>query len=331
MRVGYACINLELRERGIYTTRTLILASIEKKGLEEAKKLALQNIKDLAEVIEHNEREGIRFFRITSNLFPHMENPRIQKLLDDGKSHYNLEYARKDLEKAGALARKYGHRLTMHPGQYAQLGSPNLQVVEQTFRDLNLHAQIFLAMGMKPQLGSVMIIHGGGTFGDKLAALGRWRENFRRMPEEVRQFIAVENDEFQYSVLDLLPLCEELGVPLCVDFFHHSVKHAAEFNIFEPAILNRVLRTWKLRGIKPKCHWSSQRPGARPGTHDDCVESIPRNILQWCAAENVDIMLEVKLKDQCARQILQKQFVRTESEISIEGRPHIRVEWHPRL
>ena len=61
MRIGYACINLELREREIYTTRTLILASIEKKGLEEAKRLALLNIKDLAEVIKHNESLGIRF------------------------------------------------------------------------------------------------------------------------------------------------------------------------------------------------------------------------------------------------------------------------------
>ncbi len=330
MRIGYACINLELREREIYTTRTLILASIEKKGLEEAKRLALLNIKDLAEVIKHNESLGIRFFRLTSNLFPHMENPQLLKRGIDGE--YGIAFAKEELAAAGALAKKYGHRITMHPGQYAQLGSTNPDVIAQTARDLTLHAEIFLAMGLRPELGSVMIIHGGGTFGDKAAAIERWKANFRKLPQHVSQFIALENDEFQYSVLDLLPLCEELSIPLCIDFFHHSVKHAAEFNIFEPSILRRVLSTWKLRGIKPKCHWSNQRPNARPGTHDDCVDEIPATLLKWCAAENVDCMLEVKLKDQCVKSILQKQFVRIEHIVKDEdGKNTIRVEWLPRL
>ena len=330
MRVGYACINLELRERDIYSTRTLILASIEKKGLDEAKRLALLNIRDLSTIIKHNESQGIRFFRLTSNLFPHMENPQLLKRGIDGV--YGIDFAREELAAVGELARKHGHRITMHPGQYAQLGSPNPDVVAQTFRDLTLHAEIFLAMGLKPELGSVMIIHGGGTFGDKFAALERWKKNFRQLPTHVSCFIALENDEFQYSVLDLLPLCEELGVPLCIDFFHHSVKHAAEFNIFEPAVLQRVLRTWKLRGIRPKCHWSNQRPNARPGTHDDCVDKIPPALLRWCAQECVDIMLEVKLKDQCVKRILNEQFVRIEHKhIDSDGKNTIRVEWVPSI
>lgn len=342
MRVGYACINLELRERDIYSTRTLILDSIERKGIEEAKRLALLNIADLAKIFEHNESIGIRFFRLTSNLFPHMENPRISKFLvsDDGKSGnvsgnkqsadhspvtYNIDFARRELAAAGKIAREYGHRITAHPGQYAQMGTPRDEVFEQTVRDLTLHARIFAAMGLTPNHGSVMIIHGGGVFGDKLETLARWAKNFLRIDPEVSQYIAVENDEFQYSVLDLLPICEELAVPLCVDFFHHSVKHAAQFDLWSGGILDRVLATWKLRGIKPKCHWSKQRPDARPGTHDDCVDEIPPRLLKWCVDNCVDIMLEVKHKDKCALAILEKQFIRTVT--TLNGKP--RVEWVP--
>lgn len=335
MRVGYACINLELRERDIYSTRTLIIDSIEKKGIEEAKRLALLNIADLAKIFEHNESLGIRFFRLTSNLFPHMENPRITKLISDrtkgGDGTYNLDFARTELAHAGRLAREYGHRITAHPGQYAQLGTPREDVFEQTVRDLTVHAEIFAAMGLEPKHGSVMIIHGGGVFGDKLETIERWKKNFLKIDRRVSQYIAVENDEFQYSVLDLLPMCEELGIPLCVDFFHHSVKHSAQFDIWDTTsnggVLNRVLATWKLRGIKPKCHWSKQRADARPGTHDDCVDEIPPRLLKWCVDNYVDCMLEVKHKDKCALAILEKQFIRSEHKVAGKTR----VEWTPRL
>ena len=33
---------------------------------------------------------------------------------------------------------------------------------------------------------SVMIIHGGGVYGDKAAALQRIRENFAKLPDNVR-------------------------------------------------------------------------------------------------------------------------------------------------
>jgi len=331
VRIGYACICLELREKDpeITSTHTITLAKIEKNGLNAAKELALKNIQDLEKILQHNEKNGIRFFRITSNLFPHMENPRLLGLSNkDTHGIYDLEFAKKELAKVGKYAREHGHRLTMHPGQYAQLGSKNPDVITQTIKDLNLHADILLAMGMTPTLGSVIIIHGGGTFGDKPAAITRWKENFRRLPATTAQFIALENDEFQYSVLDLLPLCEELHIPLCIDFFHHDVSQRIAirdgtisiFNVYDHGILSRVMNTWKLRGIKPKCHYSEQRPNSRPGAHSDCVSEIPRSLINFAHAESVDIMLEVKHKDICALQIYDKYF----TKIVHQGR----VEWY---
>ena len=324
VRIGYACICLDLKADDIYSTRTITLGQIEKRGLEDAKLIALKNIQDLKKILLHNEKNGMRFFRITSNLFPHMENPKLLTGIGKEHEHYNINFAAKELADVGVTARKYGHRLTMHPGQYAQLGSNNPDVVSQTIRDLNQHAEILLAMGMTPELGSVMIIHGGGTFGDKPAAIARWKENFRKLPSKTAQFIALENDEFQYSITDLLPLCEELRIPLCVDFFHHEVSAKIGkldvCNVYDSTIFNRIMNTWKLRGIKPKCHWSEQKPDSRVGSHSNCVSEIPRAILVLARENSMDIMLEVKHKDQCALKIYDQHF----TKINNNGR----VEWY---
>ena len=284
---------------------------------DDVKKLALMNIDDLEKIIIHNEELGIRFFRITSNLFPHLENPRVLS-----GHEYNIDFARDALARVGKLAREYGHRLTMHPGQYAQLGSPREEVVAQTFKDLRAHADILTAMGMTPELGSVLIIHGGGTFGDKVETLRRFKENFLKMPKYVRDFVALENDEWSYSAMDLLPLCEECAIPLCPDFFHHRIGHAEQFNIYDDKIIARIMNTWKLRGIRPKCHLSDQKPDERKGAHADCVSEIPSELLRVSLEYNMDIMLEAKHKDKCVLEMYNKYFTR------IDNRG--RVEWYLR-
>ncbi len=302
IRLGYACINMSLRKQDIYTGRTLTIEKMNQLGVAAAKDLALKNIADLHKIIEHNESLGIRFFRVTSNLFPHAGNPKAP--------YYDIKFARDALAACGALARAYGHRITMHPGQYAQLGSPREEVVEQTIRDLNLHADILMMMGMKPELGSVLIIHGGGTYGDRGATLGRWEKNFNRLPAITQKFIALENDDYQYTCLHLLPICIKLNIPLCIDFFHHECLGADQFDIFEPNLMKKIMQTWQLRGIKPKCHWSNQAKGMRKGSHADYIDKIPREILDFAAEYDSDIMCECKMKDECVLKLYEKQFVR---------------------
>lgn len=350
VRLGYACINLTLKELDIYSTRTAILNTVAK-DVNILFDIAKQNLIDLEKIIKYNERQGYRFFRLSSNLFPHLENP---KLLATDTILSKYRPSQKEfaaiLRRIGKYARENAHRLTMHPGQYVQLGSTDPNVVKQSIIDLNLHAEILQTMDLLPEHGSVLIIHGGGTFGNKPESLKRWRENFKKLPKQTAQYIALENDEFQYNVLDLLPLCEELKIPLCVDFFHHEVsqrRHTERkleqsdddhidyqdpqntfdqlptFDIFDPKIISRVCQTWKQRGIKPKCHYSEQKPDARDGAHSDCVHNIPANILQFAKTNHADIMLEVKDKDLCLGKIYEKHFIK-----SIGTSDTDRVEWY---
>jgi UV DNA damage repair endonuclease len=84
-------------------------------------------VEDIKALIEWNEAHGIKFMRISSEIFPFASHD------DHG---YSLEFAAKELKEVGDLAAKYNHRLTTHPGQYNQLGSPNPEVVRRTVKDL---------------------------------------------------------------------------------------------------------------------------------------------------------------------------------------------------
>ena len=294
-RIGYACLNTVLRKwkPSVFCSRTARIDTIKRNGIGHVKELGRQNILDMIPLIEWNERFGIRFMRMSSDMFPFASH------LEYG---YTLEYCKDELEEVGNLARKLGHRLTTHPGQTNNLGSPTQSVIESTKRDLWYHAQMLDLMGMDAD--SVMIIHGGGTYNDKDATLKRFADNFLSMDENVRNRIVLENDEICYSVEDLLPLCEMLDIPLVFDWHHHAINPGTESL---DVLLNRIQAIWKKRGIRQKMHYSESRPGVtvessvkdrRP--HSDYVHDIPM------CGDQVDVMIEAKMKEQCVLQMHEK-------------------------
>ena len=59
-QLGYACINTQLRKSGIFTSRTMVKKTFNTKGIQYASELALQNAKDLVEIIKWNHANGIK-------------------------------------------------------------------------------------------------------------------------------------------------------------------------------------------------------------------------------------------------------------------------------
>lgn len=324
-RLGYACISMTERAKGVFCSRTVrlqtVVAADGTVDIARLQDLARENIADLLSILNHNDSWGCRFFRITSNLFPHWGNPRL-----GASARYDIGFAEPLLRACGDYARKRKMRITAHPGQFAQLGAQDPAIVAQTYTDLGLHARVFAMMGLTPEDGSCMVIHGGGVYGDKDAALRRFAQTFAAMPAETRQYVVLENDEFNYSLWDLLPFCEREGIPLVVDYFHHSVwsrRNGGEYAAVY-GVMDRVVGTWRRRGLRPKCHYSEQRPNSRDGAHSDCIEAIPDEILRLAGEHGIDIMLEVKDKDTCARMVLDRQFEKyTDADGMLCWRPKV--------
>jgi UV DNA damage endonuclease len=313
IRIGYACINTDLRNSDIFTSRSLILSTAANKGIDYIKQLTIDNVDDLLKILIYNEAHGIRFFRISSCIFPHLGNPKL--VLTDtndftlGKQgNYSLDFIKDRLKAVGKYAKKHGHRLTMHPGQFCQLGSPREEVVEQSFIDLANHVQLLKTMDYYPSDGSVLIIHGGGTFGDKKQTLDRWKENFLKLPPDIRNYIVLENDENNYGIMDLLPFCEELNIPFCLDIFHNRV---SKFRVpITKKLIGRIFATWRNRGVIPKIHVSEQQEGLRRGAHSKTLNKLPLYLfrLPTMFKTPLDIMLEVKDKEVSVFKMYYKYF-----------------------
>lgn len=51
-------------------------------------------------------------------------------------------------------------------------------------------------------------------YGDKEATLERFKENYAKLSDRVKKRLVLENDDMCWSVEDLLPMCQELGIPM---------------------------------------------------------------------------------------------------------------------
>jgi UV DNA damage endonuclease len=71
--------------------------------------LGLANARDIPKILRWNERFGIRFFRLSSEMFPFASH--------DVYGYKLAPFASEALAEAGEVAAEFGHRLTTHPGQ----------------------------------------------------------------------------------------------------------------------------------------------------------------------------------------------------------------------
>lgn len=297
INLGLCCINTILRAEKppVFCSRTLTRKTFD---VNKAQKLALDNVKDIKKLLLWNEAQTppIRVLRISSDLFPHFTDPKVPS--------YSIQHCIPVFQEIGDFCRKHGHRILMHPGQFNQVASDKQQVFQSTSEELSYHADVLDYIGLDPK-ESVIIVHGGGTYGNKEEAKERWCVQFEKLPEKVRRRLVLENDEKSYGVADIIELCERLDIPMVYDCFHdecYQKLHPKEQHIEPDLFLPRVLKTWK--GHRPIMHVSNQGAG-RVGHHSDYITKVPDHILTIYEKYKVGIDLEVeaKMKEQAILQL----------------------------
>jgi UV DNA damage endonuclease len=154
-----------------------------------------------------------------------------------------------------------------------------------------------------------MIIHMGGVFGDKRATLDRFRANYTNLlSPSIKARLVLENDDVSWTVHDLLPVCEELNIPLVLDFHHHNIlfdpaqMREGTLDISQPEIMERILATWRRKGIRPKMHYSEQCAGAV--TPRDRRKHSPRVMTLPPCPPDMDLMIEAKDKEQAVFELM---------------------------
>ncbi|KAJ5956385.1 hypothetical protein N7501_010664 [Penicillium viridicatum] len=329
-RLGYACLNTYLRYStpSVFCSRTCRIASILEnrhplqdpdqpthpiknrpdrdqpadvaRGQAFVEGLALANVRDLVKIIRWNDKYGIKFMRLSSEMFPFASHK---------EYGYKLApFASEELADVGRVVAELGHRVSVHPGQFTQFGSPRKEVIENSVRDLEYHSEMLQLLKLPPQQDrdAVMILHMGGVFGDKAATLDRFRANYAMLSQDIKNRLVLENDDVSWSVHDLLPICEELNIPLVLDYHHHNiifdvdeVREGTEDII---PLYDRISATWSRKNITQKMHYSEQTsPAITPRQrrkHSARVTTLPP------CAPTMDLMIEAKDKEQAVFELM---------------------------
>tara|TARA_R110001592_G_scaffold51696_2_gene158812 strand:- start:110 stop:1126 length:1017 start_codon:yes stop_codon:yes gene_type:complete len=249
-QLGYACINMHLRKQNIYTGRSMIRRTFDAKGLDYVSELCIANTKDLIKIIQWNEDNGIKVFRMSSEIYPWMSEYEFVDLP-------GYKELCKLLKQAGDLAQGYGQRLSFHPGQFTVLASPTQKVVDGAWNELNKSGQIMDLMGLPRTRMAKINIHVGGAYGNKETALVRFCNNFEKLSESAKSRLTVENDDkaSMYSVVDLYEgVYNRVGIPIVFDYHHHQF---CTGDLTEEQALKLAASTWG--DVKPCTHYSESR------------------------------------------------------------------------
>ena len=291
IRLGYVAISKKLGKK-VTSSSTVTFSNYNKiilpnKKLEKLKSVAASNLRDLETIIRYNIENNIHFYRITSALIPLVTHPEV--------GYWgHREFLRKDFEYVGKLINDSKMRVDTHPDEFNVINSINPKVVENT--KINLLRQAEWFEDFKYELGK-MVIHVGGATNGKEAALERFITNFITFPNEVKSKIIIENDDKTYTAQETLNLCNELNLPMVLDFHHHNCNNNGE-NIYE--LIPQIFLTWKNEKLPPKLHFSSPREGEKDRKHSDFINAkdfviFLENIKHFNT--DIDIMLECKEKD----------------------------------
>jgi UV DNA damage endonuclease len=289
MSIGYACIALAVPGASF---RTATLKNATPARLDE---VIGANLDALDTVLKYNADNRIFLFRISSDLIPLASHTGVPY---DWRSAW-----REKLADTGDLIRRLGIRVSMHPGQYSVLNSPDPDIVQRTVDDLRYHCDLMDAMKLDPT--HKIILHIGGAYGDKSASAERFLSNWKKLDNNIKSRLVAENDENRFHIGDLLEIHDLSGIPVVFDALHDKLNPAPgsaqglrEEDV--PDLVKRCAKTWSSTDGRQKIHYSQQenRPGSRSGGHSSTIgldEFL--KFKQSISGSDTDIMLEVKDKN----------------------------------
>ena len=263
-RLGLVCITFskEVRFRTMTRTRYLKLSETEREIA--LKELYVDNLYRLNAAISFCQQHNIQLYRLPSGLFPLSD-------MEDGIGANILEEMSADLAVIGQRSQELGIRLVLHPDQFVVLSSDSPQVVETSIKILARHARTFDLLGLPRSPWSLMNIHGGKSQRpDQLIKV------VDQLPDEIRNRLTFENDEYAYSSTEILEVCQRTGVPMVFDAHHHvchegldSYEHESVAEIFYAARETWANPEWQL------VHISNGEEAFNDRKHSELISVMP--------------------------------------------------------
>jgi UV DNA damage endonuclease len=220
-------------------------------------------------------------------------------------------YCETHFAKVGELARTLDVRLSMHPGQFTVLASDNADIVDRSIEEFEYHTDVIRYMGYGKSFQDFKCnVHISGRNGP--AGI---KASLKRLSQEARNVITIENDENKWGIEHSLELADDLALVLDV---HHTWCREGEYLSPNDDRFKRIVDSW--RGVRPAIHYSYSRAeyvghidthtkpnfpalleqGYKKGKlrgHSDWYPNQAVNEYALSFLEHTDIMCEAKMKN----------------------------------
>lgn len=305
--IGYACISLTNKAT---TNRKMLLKNFSSDKFLE---ICTENLNALEEILIHNIKNNIKFFRISSDIIP-LATHEINDIPW-------WEIFKDKLEYIGEIIKNNNLRVSMHTTAFTVLNSPNKNVVENSLKDVEYHCKFLDSMKLDDS--HKIVIHVGGIYENKELSIENFKNNFFKLSQQVKNRLIIENDEKNFSLDDVLAIATYLDCPVVFDNLHNKCYGDNNYDL--NYILDTVSRTWCPKDGKPKVHYSQQDKSKKKGSHSKTINTI--EFLEYynvAKGFDIDIMLEVKDKDISA---IKCTNIISEINLGVINPEKIRKEW----
>ncbi len=293
VRLGYVALSKTINS----SFKTLSYTNFQKlknQKIEKLENIIDQNFKILEEILNYNIKNDITFYRMTSNLFPLATHPNV-------KYKFISNYHQK-LEHIGKIINQNKMRVGLHIMPCCILNSLNEEVITTSINILNFYQNMLDAM----KIDSYIIMHIGSKTLGKKESISRFKTNFNKLNNKVKQKIVIENDDVSFDIIDTLQLAKDLKIPMVLDYHHYICNHQDEQL---KDYIDEIFKTWDNTLYFPKIHFSSPKnKKEKKAHHEDIdvdtfiefIESIKGKI------PNLDVMIEAKGKDEALFKLVRK-------------------------
>ena len=279
MKIGYPCVNWSI---GCTSNKKFRIKSFSEEKFNSTVK---NNLECLDKIVDYNIEHNLLFLRISSETIPFASHD-ICKI--DWQNNF-----KKELEQIGKKLKQNNFRVSMHPGQFTVINSPNEEVVRKSISELQYHSD-FLNLLQVDNTAKIQI-HVGGVYGNKDAAIERFIKVYNSTPKEIKDRLAIENDDKHYSVDDCMIIFNKTEIPIILDNFHLECLNNGE-SLLEA--YNLIENTWGNDHGVPMLDYSSQQPSARIGKHADHIDIQHfKEFMKIMKGKDADVIFEIKDKE----------------------------------
>jgi len=290
---GLCCISKTLAEDNIrfksMTFKTFMIFDSFDVALSELSDRILHNFETTYKTMRFCVTNNIKGYRMSSSLCPLLTHKSVNLKIVDLPNFDKIQIVINKIKNYLAINPL---RISAHPSEYISLSSENDLVIENSVRDLEMHAEFFDLLDLPKDYTSPMNIHVRKE-GDLQKITDAVMFNFEKLSDSVKTRLVLENNDNKKGIWNVETLVKQFsipfGIPITFDFLHNKILPS---NLSEKDAFFLAKSTW--HDTVPIFHYSEgvMKDGVETRKHKDSPDFYPE-------VYDSKVFLDVELKDKC--------------------------------